>query len=56
MQAGTDILDRVRDAFVALDKNWSYTYVKQMESYYEPWKRWFENRIYPSPERLSISQ
>ena len=26
----------------------------QIESYYEPWKRWFENRIYPSSEGLSI--
>ena len=26
----------------------------QMESYYEPWNRWFENRIYPAPEGLSI--
>ena len=26
----------------------------QMENYYEPWDRWFENRIYPSPEGLSI--
>jgi len=25
-----------------------------MENYYEPWDRWFENRIYPSPEGLSI--
>ena len=99
MQVLTDILDRVSDGFVALDKNWCYTYVNQqaaglfgrrpeelvgrhiwtefpegrgqpfhlayekamvdqvfihMESYYEPWNRWFENRIYPSPEGLSI--
>jgi PAS domain S-box-containing protein len=26
----------------------------EMENYYEPWDRWFENRIYPSPEGLSI--
>jgi PAS domain S-box-containing protein len=26
----------------------------QMETYYEPWDRWFENRIYPSPDGLSI--
>jgi|GEM_PF-2877911 len=25
-----------------------------MEDYYEPWDRWFENRIYPSPDGLSI--
>ena len=26
----------------------------RMENYYEPWDRWFENRIYPSPNGLSI--
>src|SRR5687768_11871745 len=26
----------------------------QMENYYEPWDRWFENRIYPSPDGVSI--
>ena len=26
----------------------------QMENCYQPWNRWFENRIYPSPEGLSI--
>ncbi len=26
----------------------------KLEEYYPPWKRWFENRIYPSPEGLSI--
>jgi signal transduction histidine kinase len=25
-----------------------------MREYYPPWHRWFENRIYPSPEGLSI--
>jgi PAS domain-containing protein len=25
-----------------------------LEEYYEPWGRWFENRIYPSPEGLTI--
>lgn len=25
-----------------------------LEDYYEPWDRWFENRIYPSPEGLTI--
>ncbi len=25
-----------------------------LEDYYAPWKRWFENRIYPSPDGLSI--
>ncbi|WP_193197505.1 CHASE3 domain-containing protein [Nostoc sp. MG11] len=28
--------------------------VIQMEEYYPPWERWFENRIYPSQEGLSI--
>ncbi|BAY18869.1 PAS/PAC sensor signal transduction histidine kinase [Anabaenopsis circularis NIES-21] len=28
--------------------------VIEMEEYYPPWKRWFENRIYPSREGLSI--
>ncbi|MBH8556067.1 PAS domain S-box protein [Nostocaceae cyanobacterium CENA357] len=94
-----DILETVTDAFVALDRNWCYTYINQragkifnrqpedligkniweefpegvgqkfyhayyqamteqrvieMEEYYPPWERWFENRIYPSPEGLSI--
>ncbi len=93
------ILERVSDAFVALDRNWRYTYLNrqagllfgrspaalvgkhiwtefpegvgqpfhrayeramaeqvsiQMENFYEPWNRWFENRIYPSPDGLSI--
>ena len=26
----------------------------QLEDYYEPWERWFENRIYPSKEGLSV--
>ena len=26
----------------------------QLEDYYEPWDRWFENRIYPSQEGLSV--
>ena len=26
----------------------------QIESYYPPWDKWFENRIYPSPDGLSI--
>jgi PAS domain S-box-containing protein len=25
-----------------------------LESYYPPWKRWFENRIYPGPDGLAI--
>jgi PAS domain S-box-containing protein len=94
-----DVLERVSDAVVALDRNWRYVYVNskagrlfgrrpedligrhiwtefpegvgqpfhlayeramaeqvfiQMESYYEPWDRWFENRIYPAPDGVSI--
>ncbi|QSJ20417.1 CHASE3 domain-containing protein [Nostoc sp. UHCC 0702] len=94
-----DILETVTDAFIALDRNWCYTYINQragqifqrnpedligkniwkefpegvgqkfyhayyqavaeqriieMEEYYPPWERWFENRIYPTPEGLSI--
>jgi PAS domain S-box-containing protein len=26
----------------------------QIREFYPPWKRWFENRIYPSPEGISI--
>jgi PAS domain S-box-containing protein len=89
----------VSDAFVALDKDWRYTYVNrqgaalfgrtpadligrhiwtefpegvgqpfhlayekamaeqvyiEIENYFEPWERWFENRIYPSPGGVSI--
>jgi PAS domain S-box-containing protein len=94
-----DVLERVSDAVVALDRDWRYTYVNrraaelfgrrpadligrhiwtefpegvgqpfhlayeralaeqvfiQIENYYEPWDRWFENRIYPSPNGVSI--
>jgi PAS domain S-box-containing protein len=28
--------------------------VSQIQSYYPPWDKWFENRIYPSPEGVSI--
>jgi PAS domain S-box-containing protein len=94
-----NILETISDAFVALDRNWCYTYVNErageifnrspqeligkniweefpegvgqkfyytyyqavaeqqaieIEEYYPPWNRWFENRIYPSPAGLSI--
>src|SRR5215470_8732695 len=94
-----NVLERVSDAIVALDKNWHYTYLNreagrlfdrnpqdligkhigrefpegvgqpfhlayekalaeqrfiQIESYYEPWHRWYENRIFPSSDGLSI--
>ena len=93
------IFERITDAFVALDKNWRYTYVNTkaaemfgrsaddligkhiwtefpedagqkfhlayekamadqqpvfLEDFYPPFNRWFENRIYPSPEGLTI--
>lgn len=93
------ILERVTDAFVALDTSWTYTYVSRkaaeifgrrpedllgkhiwtefpegvgqpfyhayyraaaeqvaisFEEYYPPYDRWFENRVYPSPDGLSI--
>ena len=93
------ILERVSDAFVALDTDWRYTYVNEkaarlfgrrredligkhiwtefpegigqpfyqayykavetqqpffLEEYYPPYERWFENRIYPSKDGLSI--
>ena len=93
------ILARVADGFVALDRDWRYTYVNEraaamfgrtpadligkhiwtefptgvgqpfhlayeramreqvpitIAEHYQPWDRWFENRIYPSPEGLTI--
>ena len=94
------VLERVSDGFVALDRDWRYTYVNTrgarllgreapadligrhiwteypegvgqpfhrayeeaartqkvvvIEECYEPWGLWFENRIYPSPDGLSI--
>jgi len=93
------VMERITDAFLALDKNWCFTYInkkgaeiidrdaqsmigkniwdnfsadtthpfyiathKAMEEqvyvnidvYYEPYQRWFEDHIYPSPEGLSI--
>jgi len=96
----TNILARIKDGFVALDRNWYYTHVNvnaakmlqreksedligkhiwteypegvgqpfykayyqafetqqpvYLEEHYEPWNRWFENRIYPSPDGLTI--
>ena len=94
-----DVLERISEAFVALDTDWRYTYVndkaaqifgrrredllgkhiwtefpesmgqpfykacyKAVETqepinlveYYSPRDRWFENRIYPSPDGLTI--
>lgn len=93
------VFERITDAFVALDRNWRYTYVNAkagamlgrrpedlvgkhiwtefpegvgqafhatyekamaeqqpifMEEHYPPYNKWFENRIYPSPEGVSI--
>ena len=95
----SDIIGRISDGFVALDRNWCYTYVNSQaaemfdrsveqlvgkhiwtefpegvgqkfqlayekamheqkpaffEEYYPPYKRWFENHIYPSPDGISI--
>ena len=95
-----DVLARVDDGFVALDRDWRYTYLNTqaarmlgrekpadllgrhiwteypegvgqpfqlayeralatqqpvvLENHYAPWDHWFENRIYPSPDGLSI--
>jgi hypothetical protein len=92
------VFERITDAFVALDRDWIYTYVNGkarrlfgrtpwqliaaqsgaefpegvgqpstwscrkamaeqqpafLEEYYPPYGKWFENRIYPSPEGLT---
>jgi len=93
------VYDRITDAYVALDKDWRYTYLNAkaceffgrpardligkhiwtefpeevdqpfhrayekamadqqpayLEAFYPPYQRWFENRIYPSPDGLTI--
>lgn len=93
------VLETISDGFVALDRDWRYTYVnaragelfgrdpasligrhiwtefpegvgqpfqlayeramrsgqaETIEDHYAPWDRWFENRIHPSAEGLSI--
>jgi PAS domain S-box-containing protein len=93
------VFERITDAFVALDRDWVYTFVNSkaaqifgrtpetlvgkhiwtefpeaigqkfdlmyrkcmseqqpafLEEYYPPYDKWFENRIYPSPEGLTI--
>jgi PAS domain S-box-containing protein len=93
------VFERITDAFVALDRDWVYTYVNSkaaamfgrtpgqligkhiwtefpegvgqpfdllyrkamadqqpafIEEYYPPLDKWFENRVYPSPEGLTI--
>lgn len=95
----TSILENMQDAFVALDRDWRYTYVNrkaaqmfkrdrdaligkhiwtefpeavgqpfqrayeramaeqqpvQIEEYYPPYDRWFENRILPTEQGLAI--
>jgi PAS domain S-box-containing protein len=99
LEATSSSLERVTDGFVALDRDWRYTYVnatgarllgrtpeqlvgrhiwtefptgvgqpfhltyeramreqqpQTLLDYYVPFGRWFENRIYPSPDGLSI--
>jgi PAS domain S-box-containing protein len=39
---------------LAYEKAMSEQVFVEMESYYEPWQRWFENRIYPSNDGVSI--
>jgi PAS domain S-box-containing protein len=39
---------------LAYEKAMSEQVFVEIESYYEPWQRWFENRIYPSEDGLSI--
>ena len=98
-QERQQVFQRITDAFVALDKDWNFTFVNGkagemlgcdaksligknlregfpeshglrfqqiheqamidqqpvfLEEYYPSFGRWFENRIYPSPEGLSI--
>jgi PAS domain S-box-containing protein len=93
------LLERIGDGFVALDRDWRYVYVNEraaqlfqrkpedligkhlwtefpegvgqpfqlayeramrdqeivtLEACYQPWGRWFENRIYPSAEGVSV--
>jgi PAS domain S-box-containing protein len=95
----SEILESMSDGFVALDRDWRYTYVNRaasemfgrsaesligriyheeypeavgtpferayreamekrvpvmLEERYAPWERWFENRVYPTPEGISI--
>ncbi|MFZ6005298.1 MAG: PAS domain S-box protein [Actinomycetota bacterium] len=94
-----DVIENMSDAFVALDREWRYTYVNRragemfgrepadlvgrhiwtefpdgvgqpfydvymrvmservpmtFEDYYAPWDRWFENRVAPTDEGISI--
>jgi PAS domain S-box-containing protein len=39
------------DAYISAIKNQETIFI---EKYYEPWKRWFSNAIYPSPNGISI--
>ena len=93
------VFERITDAYVALDRNWCFTYLNaraceffgrraeeligkhiwtefpdgmdqtfhraydqamtqqcsvQLEAFYPPYNRWFENRIYPSADGLTI--
>jgi len=96
----SDVLSRISDGVVALDKSWVFTYVNEqaaklldrdkpgdlldrhiwaeypelvghpfyeayhkametqqavyLEGYHETWDRWFENRIFPSPDGITV--
>jgi len=98
-QKTRELLERIGDGYVVLDRAWNYVYVNQrgaqlfgrtpaeligkhiwaefpegvgqpfqrayeralkeqvaitLEACYQPWNRWFENRIYPSPDGVAI--
>ena len=93
------LLERIADGYVVLDREWNYVYVNEraaelfgrapadligkhiwtefpegvgqpfqrayeramhdqevisLEACYQPWHRWFENRIYPSPDGVAV--
>jgi PAS domain S-box-containing protein len=39
---------------LAYDRAMETQELQIIEEYYQPWNRWFENRIYPSPDGLTI--
>ena len=51
----TEFPDGIGQPFhLAYEKAFAEQVFIQIESFYEPWQRWFENRIHPSPEGVSI--